>query len=189
MKIYDVTRPLGPGMAVYPGDLEFFRETTHVVEKDGYRLTNFRMSAHCGTHMDAPAHFIAGGATIEDAPLELLMGEALVLTVETGAELATVPEGTARLLMRANFRGLTGEMARALLKKGVRLLGTTAMSVAVPESEMAAHVPLLAGGCWIVENLELGGVADGRYHMVCLPMKLAGVEGAPARVVLVDPHS
>ncbi len=187
--IYDVTRPLDLGMAVFPGDLPFFRESTHAVEKNGYRLTNFRMSAHCGTHMDAPAHFVADGATIEKAPLDLLMGKALVLTVETGEALARVPAGTRRLFMRADFPGLTREMALQLLEKGVRLLGTTAMSVAVPGAEAAAHVPLLSEGCWIAENLELSGVADGWYDCVCMPMKLAGVEGAPARVLLIDPNA
>jgi arylformamidase len=187
--IYDVTRPLDLGMAVFPGDLPFFRESTHAVEKDGYRLTNFRMSAHCGTHMDAPAHFVADGVTIEKVPLDLLMGKTLVLTVETGEALARVPAGTRRLFMRADFPGLTREMALQLLEKGVRLLGTTAMSVAVPGAEAAAHVPLLSGGCWIVENLELSGVADGLYDCACMPMKLAGVEGAPARVLLIDPNA
>ncbi len=186
--IHDVTRPLDLGMAVYPGDLPFSRETTHVVEKSGYRLSNFRMSAHCGTHMDSPAHFLADGQTIEKAPLDLLMGKTLVLTVETGDELARVPEGTKRLFLRAGFPGLTGEMALMLLEKGVRLLGTTKMSVAVPDAEAAAHVPLLSGGCWIVENLELSGVPDGLYDCACLPMKLANVEGAPARVLLIDPN-
>jgi arylformamidase len=187
--IYDVTRPLDLGMAVFPGDLPFFRETTHVVEKNGYRLTNFRMSAHCGTHMDSPAHFVEGGATIEKAPLDLLMGKALVLTVETGDELKSVPEGTKRLFLRAEFPGLTREMADMLLNKGVRLLGTTGMSVAVPGAEAAAHVPLLSGGCWIVENLELSGVADGLYDCVVMPLKLANVEGAPARVLLIDSNA
>ena len=103
--IYDVTRPLDLGMAVFPGDLPFSRETTHVVEKNGYRLTNFRMSAHCGTHMDSPSHFVAGGATIEKAPLDLLMGMALVLTVETGDELMNVPQGTERLFIARGFSG------------------------------------------------------------------------------------
>lgn len=187
--IYDVTRPDEIGMAVYPGDMPFFRESTHSVEKDGYRLTNFRMSAHCGTHMDAPAHFVEGGATIERAPLELLMGKVLVLTVETGDELKSVPQGTRRLFMRADFPGLTREMALLLLDKGVRLLGTTGMSVAVPGAEAAAHVPLLSGGCWIVENLELSGVQDGVYDCACMPLKLVNVEGAPARVLLIDSNA
>lgn len=187
--IYDVTRSIDRGMAVFPGDMPFFRESTHAVETSGYRLSNFRMSAHCGTHMDAPAHFIADGVTIERAPLDLLMGKALVLTVETREELKDVPDGTKRLFMRAKFPGLTREMAEMLLKKGVRLLGTTEMSVAVSGNEKAAHVPLLAGGCWIVENLELSAVADGTYECACLPMKLANVEGAPARVLLIDSNA
>ncbi len=187
--IYDVTKSLDVGMAVFPGDLPFARETTHVVEKNGYQLSHFRMSAHCGTHMDSPAHFLADGATIEHAPLDLLMGQTLVVTVETGEELKSVPAGTTRLFMRAAFSGLTREMAEMLLEKGVRLLGTTKMSVAVPGAEAAAHVPLLSGGCWIVENLELAGVADGTYDCVVMPLKLVHVEGAPVRALLIDQNA
>ena len=184
--IYDVTRPLSAGMAVYPGHAEFHAETMNTVEADGFRLSRISMGAHCGTHMDAPAHFITGGVTMEAAPLDLLIGKALVLTVETGEELKTVPEGTQRLFLRAKFRGLTREDALDLRKKGVTLIGTTAMSISFPEHESGAHGVFLGDGCWIVENLELSGVADGWYHAMCLPLKLSGVEGAPARVVLSD---
>ena len=150
----------------------------------GHNLSKFSMGSHCGTHMDSPAHFIADGLTIEAAPLDLLIGPARVVTVRPGEDFAAVPQGTTRLIMRAEFGGLTPEQARTLFDKGVRLIGTTSMSIAPSDNEAQIHKLFLENGAWILENVTLDGVAGGEYELVCLPLKLQGLEGAPARALL-----
>lgn len=180
----DITKPLVAGMPVYSGHEQFRAEQLQTVAEHGYNLSKFSMGSHCGTHMDSPAHFVAGGLTIEAAPLDLLVGPARVVTVRPGEDFAAVPQGTRRLIMRAEFPGLTPEQARTLYDRGVRLLGTTSMSIAPADNEAEIHRLFLANGAWILENVTLEGVADGEYELVCLPLKLQGLEGAPARALL-----
>ena len=180
----DITKPLESGMPVYSGHEQFACEQLHNVAEHGYNLSKFSMGSHCGTHMDSPAHFVADGLTIEAAPLELLIGPALVMTVRLGEDFAAVPEGTRRLVMRAEFPGLTPEQAHTLFDRGVRLIGTTSMSIAPSDNEAQIHKIFLANGAWILENVTLEGVEDGEYELVCLPLKLQGLEGAPTRALL-----
>lgn len=180
----DITKPLVSGMPVYSGHEQFQSEQLHTVAEHGHNLSKFSMGSHCGTHMDSPAHFVADGLTIEAAPLELLIGPARVVTVRPGEDFSAVPQGTTRLIMRAEFPGLTPEQAHTLFDKGVRLLGTTSMSIAPSDNEAQIHKIFLENGAWILENVTLDGVEDGEYELVCLPLKLQGLEGAPARALL-----
>lgn len=180
----DITRPVHAGMAVYSKAEGFCAEQLFRCAKDGYNLSRFGMGAHCGTHVDAPAHFIQNGQTIESAPIDLFIGRARVLTAQTDAELRSVSPGETRLLLRGEFPGLTEEQADFLVKMGARLVGVQSLSVAEPKSEKAVHTRLLKNGVWILENLALEDVSDGLYDFICLPLKLQGLEGAPARVVI-----
>jgi len=181
--MFDITRLVSEELPAYTPEERFTREALCTVERNRYNLTRFTMSAHCGTHMDAPAHFIAGGRTIDQIPLELLAGPALVFTVGENEDFAAVPQGTSRLIMRG-CKGLTALQAETLIKKGVRLIGTDAISVGPADNEMQIHLILLGNDAWILENVCLDGVPDGEYELICLPMKLQGVEGAPARALL-----
>lgn len=183
-KWMDITMPLHEGMSVYSGHEQFGFEQMNTVSEDKFNLTRFSMGSHCGTHMDSPAHFIGGGKTIDEVDLDLLIGEALVFTVRPGEDFSAVPEGTTRLIMRAEFNGLTPRQAQTLLKKGVQLIGTTNMSIAPANNEMQIHKLFLENGGWVLENLLLDGVEDGVYKLICLPLKLQGLEGAPVRAVL-----
>lgn len=180
---YDITRPLEDGMQVYSGHERYVIETMQTVEADGCRLSRFSMGAHCGTHMDSPAHFVEGGATMDAVPLNLLTGRALVATLAKEG-ISRVPVGTSRLILRDLAGGLRLETAKILVEKGVRLIGTTAMSVAPADDEARVHRAFLERGCWILENVCLDSVADGWYDLICLPMRLKGAEGAPARAIL-----
>ena len=181
--MFDITRLVSEELPAYTPEERFTREALCTVERDRYNLTRFTMSAHCGTHMDAPAHFIAGGKTIDQIPLELLAGPALVFTVGENEDFAAVPQGTPRLIMRG-CKGLTAPQAETLVRKGVRLIGTDEISVGPADNEMQIHLILLGNDAWILENVCLDGVPDGDYELICLPMKLQGVEGAPARALL-----
>ncbi len=235
--ILDITRLMFPGMGVYSPEEGFSRDQTMTLERDGYRLSYLHMGAHCGTHMDAPAHFLPHGAAIDQVPLDLLTGPALVVRAQdldplldqalspeqspalpaepssalpaepspapspalppnrpaAPAQSAAAPWGRyalgPRLLIRGQegFSGLTLRQARRLAEAGVRLLGTELLSVAQGEDTAPVHRLLLGAGVWLVENLDLSRVQPGRYRLTCLPLRVVGAEGAPARAILEAP--
>ena len=94
-----------------------------------------------------------------------------------------------RLLIRGQegFSGLTLSQSRRLAEAGVRLLGTELLSVAQGEDTAPVHRLLLEAGVWLVESLDLSGVQPGRYRLTCLPLRVVGAEGAPARAILEAP--
>jgi arylformamidase len=172
MELIDVTRPIHPGMAVYPGDPGTQLELVAALAAgDDANVTRIDMSAHAGTHVDAPRHYVDGERSVDELPLEALVGEAAVVD----AELPDVP----RLLFRGG-RELTAEEAAALVERGVRLVGTEGMTIGNDD----VHRTLLAAGIVILEGLDLSAAESGRYELLCLPLKLAGADGAPARVLL-----
>jgi arylformamidase len=160
-----------------------------------------------GTHVDAPAHFIPGGAGIESLDLNVLIGPALV--VEAGQVQAisaevldglAIPAGTQRLLLRTansrlwrrpenqfveDFVAITADGARWLVEHGVRLVGVDYLSVAPFHDLVPTHQILLSAGVIPVEGLDLSHVEPGPYQLICLPIKMAGSDGAPARAVLI----
>jgi arylformamidase len=199
--LLDVTLPISDRLPVWPGDPPV--RVTRV--SDGLPMVSgLSMSVHAGTHVDAPAHFLAAGATVDRLPLDVLLGAAWVAGFPaqgmiTAARLAAagIPEGTTRLLMRTDnsdrpvrgfevgFVSLTPDAAAWLLVRHVRLVGIDAPSIdAYDAPGDPVHRALLDAGVIIVENLALGGVAAGAYELLCLPLPVAGCDGAPARVVL-----
>jgi arylformamidase len=212
MHIYDISVAITPGATpVYPGDpgIEFV-EWAALARGDAANVTFLRFGAHTATHVDAPAHFIAGAAQVLDMPLEVLLGPAHV--VEVGADVhaidaahiaAHVPAGATRVLFktrnsafwaqaspqefRTDFTYLTTDGARALVERRVQLVGIDYLSVERFQSDnFDTHTTLLARGVVIIEGLDLRAVPTGRYELICLPLKLAGTlgDGAPARAVL-----
>jgi len=173
----DLSRPLHEGMPVYPGDPPFER----AVQEDGScRTSTLRMSAHCGTHIDAPAHYLSDGATVDQIGLDVLCGDALVLPIE---EIESAAFHAPRLLLKTN-RGLRLDEAELLGERGVVLVGTPLLSIAEPEDEDAVHRALLARGIVVMENLNLDSVEPGMVEMICLPLRIAEAEAAPARVIV-----
>jgi arylformamidase len=220
-RIHDITLLLSPELPVWPGDppVELVR-VSDLAAGDPFSLTRLSTSAHAGTHVDAPAHFLADGATVEALDLDALIGPALVLALPDLAAIdaASLDEaldaaltalgqprstGAERLLLRtansqrraqgvpeaeilADFVALTADGARWLVERGVRLVGIDGPSIAPLEDIDTPHRVLLGAGVVVVEGLDLARVAPGEYTLVCLPLKLAGADGAPARAVLVE---
>ena len=194
MAIYDITRPLSSETTTYPGDPPF-RLSIHssLSQGDPFDLTSIAVSSHLGTHVDACSHFIQGGASIDRAPLDALVGAAFVYEFQgTGPvgreelEGAGIPETTQRLLLRMAPRFLSEEGARWMLERRFQLLGTDAISIDSLDSEdFPAHRFLLSSGILVVESLDLTGVPARDYMLYCLPLKVVGAEAAPARVILV----
>jgi arylformamidase len=203
IEIIDISVPIRPGMVVYEGDPDVRLERSRSIA-EGAIANNSRLDfgVHTGTHVDAPVHFIDGAAGSEALPLDALIGEAHVVdatSVEEALDEAALrglelPSSTERLILKTrnsrlweleefshDFVRLTGSGARYLVEHGVRLVGIDYLSVGDEE----AHVELLGAGVVPVEGLDLRGVEPGPYRLVCLPLRIVGSDGAPARAVLI----
>jgi arylformamidase len=203
----DVSVPLRDGMLHWPGDSEVqvVKTATHQAG-DGHEVTRLAMSAHTGTHLDAPLHFVADREPIGAFPLELGIGPARVVQLDPASGPAGLDQldveqlaGVERLLLKtsnSSRRGydqpfaedyvhLTSAAAEAVVRAGVRLLGIDYLSIGSPgEDGNKAHRALLGSGVWIVEGLRLRDVPPGWYDVVCLPLAIPEADGAPVRVVL-----
>lgn len=179
-RLWDVTRPLAPGIATWPGDRAFARGWTARIE-DGApcNVGEFAMSCHTGTHVDAPFHLAATGATDDHLPLQACLGPCVVVPLARLAEAA----GAERVLLRAGGGAPTAAQIAGL--SGLRLLGTDGPSVDREDAEtLEVHHALWHRGVVILEGLALEGVPDGRYELIALPLRLAGMDGAPVRALL-----
>jgi arylformamidase len=171
----DISTPLRNGMERWPGDPEVEIDRFLTLENGGgCNATRLNMSAHTGTHVDAPLHYVDGGVPIDRMPIDALVGPA---TVVSGTEPPEFPPG--RVLFRCGTE-LTAESARYLVAHAVRTVGIDSMSIGNDE----VHRILLGGGVWVIEGLNLAAVAPGRYELLCLPLLIENGDGAPARAVL-----
>jgi len=202
----DATHPLRNGMACWPGDPVFEQRLAASMAKgDVCNLTALSLCAHTGTHMDAPRHFIADGATIDQMPLAAGVGPCRVVALDvadqiTAADLRSLRlRAGERVLFKTrnslrdaelqafdrDFISLRADAAAWLARKRVRFVGIDYLSVGGYEKDgVETHRHLLGAGIWIVEGLDLRAFEPGRYEMICLPLKLAGADGAPCRVLL-----
>ena len=204
MKIYDVTVPISPLMHVYPGDPPASVERTHLISKgDVANVTSLSFGTHTGTHVDAPHHFLDGAMTVDQIPLNLLIGRARVVEISAAVITAAVLEeldftADARVLFKTRnsylwkepafvkeFVHLTKGAAEHLVENGIKVVGMDYLSVEKFAFEQPdVHRTLLGNGTIIIEGLNLSEVDAGDYEMICLPLKIEGGDGAPARVVL-----
>ncbi len=210
MQIYDVSLPLSSATPTYPGDPGIeIRQWRALARGDAANVSLINFGLHSGTHVDAPAHFIAGGARVESLSLESLIGEAEV--VEVGNDVRVIDEsfvvancsrGSQRVLFktrnsafwndqqsgfREDFTFIAPDAARRLAESGIKLVGIDYLSVEEFKSEQyGTHHALLSRGIVIVEGLDLRAVPAGFYELICLPLKIAegSGDGAPARVIL-----
>ncbi len=209
MKFLDVTLPIWPGMTVWPGDPSVEVEEVQEIADEGFHVSRLSMGTHTGTHVDPPRHLFRDAPGVDALPLEVLMGPCYVADLRgvrevrpADLEAAGVPAGVTRLLLltdnsewigtggfKTDFVALTPGAAAWLLDRGVRLVGIDALSIETFDGDGTVHRKLLEAGVIIVEGLDLRDVTPGEYEMVCLPMKIAGGDGAPARVVLLDSGS
>jgi arylformamidase len=198
MKIFDVTRPLKKDMLVYPGDLiPSFTQA----DQGLYLISDLHLSSHTGTHIDAPVHYLKSGDTIDTIPLCNLIGRTRVIDVSDSGTLITAPhlrgrlEGVTRLLLKTGFSGmdtfieeypsLALDAACLLTDNRIECLGIDSPSIESFNCDGSVHSRLLSNGCIIIELLDLSNVTEGDYEMVALPLRLEGLDGSPARVILM----
>jgi arylformamidase len=198
MEIFDITRPLSTETLVYPGDSEpSFKQR----DEGNYLISDLHMSTHTGTHIDAPVHYLKSGATIDTIPLINLIGSCRVVDVSsagstiTAAHLDGKIDTITRLLLKTSFSGhyqfvedypsLSFDAAHLITSKGIRCIGIDSPSIESYHCDGSVHRELLGEGCIIIELLDLSVVPEGDYDMIALPLRLEGLDGSPARVVLM----
>lgn len=202
MSWHDVTRPLTGRVLVYPGD-----HVPSMVQEDRgrYLLSSLHLSTHSGTHIDAPSHYIPGGAPVDAIPPSLLIGRCRVIEIpgrdtEIGAGMIRpFLEGVERLLIktwfsredafREDYPGLSHEAARIIAEAGVGCVGIDSPSIEPYAGDGRVHRTLLSQGIAIIELLDLVCIEEGDYWMVALPLRLEGLDGSPCRVLLQDTDS
>ncbi|MGI8507733.1 MAG: cyclase family protein [Gemmatimonadaceae bacterium] len=208
-KIYDVSMPIRDGGLIYPGNPEIHVSLQQAVARGaGANVSAVEFGSHTGTHVDAAKHFFDDGQTVDQIPLETLIGPALVL--EFGDDVRAVGrsdleakgiEGAERVLLKTRNSGyltqdptfhkdytyLAPDGADFIVECGVKLVGIDYLSIEQFHSgHHLTHLTLLRAGVVIVEGLNLEDVSPARYQLCCLPIKLAGADGAPARAVLIS---
>ena len=197
----DVSVPIYAGMVHFPNDPSIEIETvTHVGRGDLCTISRVTMGTHTGTHIDAPIHFLPGGTGVEEVPLENLIGPARVIEIKDpdavkAEELRVHNLGPReRLLFKTSnsercwktsqfvpdFIAIAEDAASYLASLNTLAVGIDYLSAGSPET----HRTLLGAGVVIVEGLNLTGIAPGRYELLCLPLKILGGDGAPARALL-----
>lgn len=207
MALHDVSLDLTAELPIYPGNPGYTRAlATSIAHGAPANVSLFSMGAHTGTHVDAPVHLYDGRGGIETLPLDTLLGPCLVVEAEPGPNGELGPSalpadhpGRVMFKTRNSLHWSVGDrdfdpdfvsvgiaLAERIVEAGVRLVGVDYLSVApfhAPASHPVHHL-LLGHGVIVVEGLDLSRVSSGRYELLCLPIRAAGSDGGPARVVL-----
>ena len=206
--MYDISVPVRPGMAVWADEVPVELRPVLTVASDGAAVSQLCLGTHTGTHIDPPSHFIEGGASAHELRIEDMIGRCALRRFEERFEItsrhleaAAIPQGTTRLLLatpsaalwdvpgfHTNYTGLSLDGAEWCLRRGIRLVGIDYLSIERVDSPTAwrTHLTLLGAGVIILEGLDMRGVEEGEYNLICLPLKLQNGDGAPARAVLSD---
>jgi arylformamidase len=199
MRYIDISRPLSGKTISYPKDTPpQFAQRDHGL----YLISELKMTSHSGTHIDAPVHYLKTGPTIDTIPLDHLIGRCRVLDLRDAGSGITAAHlrgriGTAkRLLLKTTASGnerfekdyphLTGDAARFISASGILCVGIDSFSIEAFVCDGSVHRELLGHGCLIIELLDLSAVSEGDYDLVALPLRLEGLDGSPARVILME---
>lgn len=200
---FDVTLPITNTLLTWPADPSvFIQKTSSISHGDSCNISELKFGSHCGTHIDAPYHYEDDGITVEQIPLDDLIGKATVFEIPNRVKIGPDDlkslqlKNTQRILFKTinstywnlsvfqkDFVYITGEAARYLVDCGVRLVGIDYLSV---DKFLCTdtHRILLENGVVILEGLDLRAITAGEYEIIALPLKIKGGDGSPARVIL-----
>ena len=194
MKIIDITQELLT-CKVYPGDPKPQVQSLSSMENgDLYNLSALTFCVHNGTHVDAPAHFLKDGKTIDQLPLDSFVGDCVVLrhdgmvTEQNAASMLEIMKnyGTTERLLISGNAVVTAEAARIFATSDLKLIGNESQSVGPEEAPMEVHLILLKCEIVLLEGIVLDGVEEGRYFLSAAPLNAVGLEGAPCRAYLME---
>jgi len=210
MKIHDITITISNDLPTWPGDPKVVLERVNKIEEGANaNVSRLNMGVHTGTHVDAPFHFLEDGISVDLLPLSVLIGSAQVVQIKEGVEVITakdlegagiIPEVSRLLIKTRNSRywaagektfqttfvAIAEDGAHFLVEKGMKLIGIDYLSIAPYKQSRPTHQALLRSKVVILEGIDLSEVDPGMYQLYCLPLKLAGSDGAPCRVILVE---
>ncbi|HEX6536606.1 MAG TPA: cyclase family protein [Gemmatimonadaceae bacterium] len=208
--IIDISLPIGPDLVVWPGNPEpRVLPTSRLADGGTSNVSEIRLGSHTGTHVDPPFHTLDDGATVDQLPLDALVGAVEVVDLTSVANTIDVADlaqamparpvervlfktrnsarwHTAPQRFATDYVSLSVDGARWMVERGIRLVGTDYLSIephGLPGHP--THGVLLEAGVVIVEGLDLSGVSAGAYTLACLPLRIVGADGAPARAVLL----
>lgn len=191
MKVIDISQEVF-SCQVYPGDPSPQKETLQSMDAGAvYNLSAFSMCAHNGTHVDAPAHFIRDGKTVEQLSADVFVGDCYVARAQgdieqaQAQEILTKAQGAERILIAGDVT-VTASAADVFAKAGIKLLGNESQTVGPKNAPMEVHLILLSAGVCLLEGVVLEQVAEGAYVLCAAPLNLSGCEGAPCRAVLIQ---
>jgi arylformamidase len=208
MRFWDISVAISKDLPVWPGDPKVVIERVHKIEEGANaNVSRLDMGCHTGTHVDAPFHFLPGTNTVESLSLDVLVGPAQVIRIPDNYSIINgdlvhasgIKPGTKRVLFktisssfwakygsqfRTEFVGIDKSGAEALVQMGVQLVGTDYLSVSPFKQSRPTHETFLRASVILLEGLDLSSVEAGEYGLICLPIKINGADGAPARAVL-----
>jgi arylformamidase len=209
MEIKDISLVIEQGMPVWPGDdpVELFRKQK-IEDGKNANVSFLSLSVHTGTHIDAPYHFLQDGKTVDKIPLELLVGESQVISIPEASkwidaqvlEKAGIQAGISRVLFKTsnsdywqrnekefkkNFIAIMDDGAKWIVDHGITTVAIDYLSIAPFGNSRPTHRTLLNANTLVIEGVNLSNVEPGLWTMYCLPLKLKGSDGAPARVILI----
>jgi len=196
-------------MPVWPGEPRvIIKQTSAIAEGDEANVSHLSLGAHTGTHVDAPLHFIADGVSLDKIPLDHFIGDAVVVEIlnvdlitEKDIKKATDLNFNSRVIFKTrnsqiwvqgennfqeDFVALSPDAAEYLVNMESKLVGIDYLSIAPYSDSNPTHEVLLRAGIPILEGLDLSNISPGTYSLFCLPLNIIGVEGAPARAILVN---
>ncbi|MGB8468508.1 MAG: cyclase family protein [Candidatus Babeliales bacterium] len=206
MKIIDISWPLAAGVTEYKDRAQFKTTAFKTIEQNGARETIVLFNTHTGTHIDAPAHFLADGAAIDQVPLTQLCGTARVIDCTTANNCITREDLAAHQLQKDEivlcktrnsarkvdepfdhqFVYVSEDAARYCVEQGIKAIGIDYLGIEFNQPDHPTHKILLSRNVVIIEGLRLAHVKPGVYQLYCLPLALPGLDGAPARAILVS---
>jgi len=208
MELYDISLTLSEYLPTWPGDPTIkLNRISKIQDGEMANVTQFSATVHVGTHIDAPDHFLDNGDSVEDIPLEYLVGPVQVVLIPTLSHIteddlkaASIPADTTRILFKTansdiwaagimefkeDYIGLNSSAAKYLVELGIKAVGVDYLSVAPFSDPGPTHMTLLENNILIIEGLDLSRIEPGEYTLLCLPLKIKNADGAPARVLLM----
>ena len=213
-ELIDISIPLSPATTVWPGDPAIeVRPLERIAAGAAANVSQLVCPTHCGTHVDPPRHFVDGGDAVDSIALDRWIGPCQVIAIPDNVacitpdhlEEAGILAQTTRLLIRTGnsakwrpepaafdpeYAALTPAAARWVVQRGIRLVGIDGLSIErFDDVDNSTHRTLLGNDVLVIEGLRLDHVEPGPYVLLCLPLKIADGDGAPARVVLIADRS
>lgn len=210
MKFHDISVTVTSELPTWPGDpsVELGR-VSKIEEGANANVSRITMGVHTGTHVDAPFHFLENGTTVDTLPLDVLIGSVQVVDVGEQVDVinadvlkkSSLIPGVSRILFKTRnskiwarsekefqteFVGIDADGAEFLVQQGIKLVGIDYLSIAPYKKSRPTHEILLNAKMIIIEGVDLSKIQAGVYQLVCLPLKLGGSDGAPARTILIE---